>query len=124
MQGTSRLAPSWLLTYSYLRSNAPAGRCGCFSLNGGSASLALPIRSSALAIADEVTSTTVSDISTNRYDLAITAYNAGARYSPPLRAARWRPFGQMLVGVAHSDGSLIYAARRHIWRKCIWREPR
>ena len=101
--------PELALTYSYLRSNAPAGGCGCFSLNGGSASLALPIRSSALAIAGEVTSTTASGISADRYDLAITAYSAGVRYSPPLPRARWQPFGQMLVGVAHSEGSLIHA---------------
>jgi len=101
--------PELALTYSYLRSNAPPGGCGCFSLNGGSATLALPVRSSALAIAGEVTSTTASGISANRYDLAITIYSAGVRYSPPLRSARWQPFGQMLVGVAHSEGRLIHA---------------
>jgi len=101
--------PELALTYSHLRSNAPAGGCGCFSLNGGSASLALPVRSSAFAIAGDVTSATASGISANRYDLSLTVYSGGVRYAPPLRRARWQPFGQMLVGVGHSEGSLIHA---------------
>lgn len=101
--------PELAFTYSYLRSNAPAGGCGCFSLNGGSASLAMPVRGSAVAIAGDITSTTASGISANSYDLSLTVYSAGVRYAPPLRRARWQPFGQMLVGVGHSEGSLIHA---------------
>jgi len=107
--GKQQAPPELALTYSYLRSNVPADGCGCFSLNGGSATLTLPVRSSAFAIAGEVTSTTVSGISANRYDLAIIAYSAGVRYSLPMRSALWRPFGQVLVGIAHSGGSLIHA---------------
>jgi peptidoglycan-associated lipoprotein len=37
--------PELSLQYTYLRSNAPVGGCGCFSLQGGNASLAIPLHS-------------------------------------------------------------------------------
>src|SRR5450432_2462054 len=47
--------PDLALTYSYIRSNAPPAQCGCFSLNGGSATFAWPIKASAFAVAGDIT---------------------------------------------------------------------
>jgi peptidoglycan-associated lipoprotein len=96
------------LEYSYLRSNAPPGGCACFGLNGGSASFAWPIRPGAsIALAGEITAAHASSITTASYDLNLTSYTAGLRYRLNLRESPWQPFGQALLGVAHSGGSLV-----------------
>jgi hypothetical protein len=41
-----------------------------------------------------------------KYDLTLTAITAGVRYRPMLRS-KWDPFGQILIGVANANGSLV-----------------
>lgn len=90
--------------YTYLRSNAPPGGCGCINMNGGSASFAwMPGR---FGLVGDVTFDTGSNISTSHYGLTLTAFTAGARYAPRFRHSAIQPFGQVLAGVAHSSGSL------------------
>ena len=43
------------LDYSYLRSNAPVGDCGCFNLNGGSATFAWLFGRRSFALVGDVT---------------------------------------------------------------------
>jgi len=59
--------------YSYLRSNAPPGGCGCFNLNGGSVTFAWRLKPSFALVGD----------------------------------SSLHPYGQVLVGVAHSSGALV-----------------
>lgn len=95
------------LDYTYMRSNAPPGGCGCFSLNGGSATFGWQIRRSHVALVGDVTVAEAGKISSSGYGLTLSVFTAGARYRlrlghPPLHA-----FGQILAGVAHSSGSLV-----------------
>jgi peptidoglycan-associated lipoprotein len=92
--------------YSYQRSNAPPGGCGCFNLNGGSASVAWPIKSSGFALAGDVGVTQAGSITASSYSLTMSSYTAGIRYTPHLHS-RIQPFGQTLVGLAHASGSLV-----------------
>jgi len=92
--------------YSYLRANAPPAQCDCFSLNGGSISLAQPIRSGRFAFVFDTTISHGSEIGTGGYDLTLAAFTGGVRYRP-LPRARWNPFGEVLVGAAHASGSLV-----------------
>jgi hypothetical protein len=99
------------LGYTYLRSNAPPGRCGCFNLNGGSASFAWSLNRS-LALAGDVTVDRAGAISSSGLDLTLSTYTAGLRYRPRFGhtaagAARLQPFAQVLAGVAHSSGTLV-----------------
>lgn len=103
------VAPEAALTYTYAHSNAPPGGCGCFSLNGGSASLAFPIRHSALWVAGDVTLARASNISSGGYNLNLSIFTAGIRYRPVLRSGRWQPFGEVLAGPAFSSGSLMFS---------------
>jgi len=95
--------------YSYLRTNAPPAQCGCFSLNGGSISVAQPFRSGRFAFVFDATVSHGSEIGTGGYDLTLSTFTGGVRYRPRPRA-RWNPFGEVLVGVAHATGSLVDGA--------------
>jgi outer membrane immunogenic protein len=111
--GAQDAAPSQALRaelaidYSYMRSNEPPGGCTCFNLNGGSASFAWPIGSSHFALAGDVTIAHAGSISSAGDSLTLSIFTAGARYLPKMRRARVQPFGEALVGVVHSSGTLV-----------------
>jgi outer membrane immunogenic protein len=95
------------LDYSYLRSNAPPGDCGCFDLNGGSATFAWPVRPGKFALVGDITVTHTGAISGNGYSLTLSSYTAGAHYLSRFGHSPLQPFGQVLIGVAHTSGSLV-----------------
>jgi peptidoglycan-associated lipoprotein len=95
------------LSYSYVRSNAPPGGCGCFSLNGGSATFAWPVKPGSLAVAGEVTIAHAGAAASTSDSLTLSAFTAGARYLPRLGRSPLQPFGQALIGLAHSTGTLV-----------------
>ena len=96
------------LDYSYLRSNAPPGGCGCFNLNGGSATFAwAPKPAGSFALVGDITAAQAGSISSSGYGLTLSAYTVGARYRPRIGHSPLQPFGQVLVGLAHSSGSLV-----------------
>ena len=101
------LRPDLSVDYSYLHSNAPAGGCGCFSLSGGSVTLAWPLGSGHLAAVGDITAVHGGAISSGGYGLTLSSYTAGLRYQPLLNRRSLQPFGQLLLGVAHSGGSLV-----------------
>jgi outer membrane immunogenic protein len=92
--------------YSYLHSNAPPGGCGCFSLNGGNATFALPIGASRFSVVGDVTVTHSGAVTSAGDSLTLSTFMAGARYRPHFGHSRFQPFGQVLIGLAHASGSL------------------
>jgi len=105
-QVEKQLRAELALDYTYVHSNAPPGDCGCINLNGGSATFAWLMRRH-FALVGDVTVTRAAGISSDDDSLTLGAYTAGARYLPPLGHSRVQPFGQVLVGFAHSSGSLV-----------------
>ena len=99
--------PELSLQYTWLRSNAPVGQCGCFSPQGGSASFAVPLPGGHFSLAGDVTVGHAGKVSAHDYDLTLTAFTAGVRYRPGLSLGPLVPFGQVLAGGAHSSGSLV-----------------
>jgi peptidoglycan-associated lipoprotein len=99
------------LGYSYLHTNAPPGGCGCFSLNGGSASFAWPVKQGRFAFAADIYGGHAGAVLNGGYGLNLTSFTVGARYLPKLGHGEARlslqPFGEVLVGVAHASGSLV-----------------
>ena len=93
--------------YSYLHSNAPPGGCGCFNLNGGSATFAWAIKPGKWDLVGDITSAHASNISAAGYGLTLSAFTAGVRYLPRFHHSSLQPFGQVLVGIAHSSGTLV-----------------
>ena len=90
--------------YNYVRANLPAGGCGCFGLNGGSAWVAFNF-SRSLGIVGEIASQDASNISSSGADLTLTSFLAGPRYRRTV-ARRFAPFVQALLGGVHAGGSL------------------
>ena len=101
-----RHAAELALEYNYGRSNAPPAQCDCFSLNGGSLSIAQPLGSGHLAAVFDAAVVHGSAISSSKYDLTLTSITSGLRYRPFLHP-RWNPFGQILIGVANASGTLV-----------------
>jgi len=101
-----RLSPEFVVEYNYVRASAPPAQCDCFSLNGGSFSIAQPIGGGHLAGAFDVAIVHGSGISSSGYALTLFSFTSGLRYKPVLRA-RWSPFGQILIGVANASGTLV-----------------
>ena len=94
------------LDYSYLHSNAPPGCCGCFNLSGG-ASFAWPVKPGGFALAGDATIVHAGAITSTGYSLTLSAFTVGARYQPRTGHSPLHPFGQVLVGAAHSTGTLV-----------------
>jgi peptidoglycan-associated lipoprotein len=95
------------LDYSYLRSNAPPGGCGCFNLNGGSATFAwTPASGDTLAVVGDVTVAHAGSITSSGYSLTLSSFTAGGRYRLCIGHSRFQPFAQVMVGAAHTSGSL------------------
>jgi len=89
--------------YTYVRTNLVSG-CNCFGLNGGGAEVQFGL-SPRLALLGDLTVTHRGDITSNHYDLTQFSYAGGIRYFPA-SFGRLRPFGNLLVGGAHTSGSL------------------
>lgn len=90
--------------YNYVRSNAPAGSCGCFTMNGGSGWLAFNFNHS-IGIVGEIASQHASDIYGTGAGLTLTSFLAGPRYTWS-GGRRLAPFVQVLLGGAHAGGTL------------------
>jgi outer membrane immunogenic protein len=101
-----RRSPELALEYNFVHSNAPPAQCDCFSLNGGSVSIAQPLGAGHLAAAFDASVVHGSQISSGGYDLTLSSFTAGVRYRPFLHS-RWSPFGQVLIGVANASGTLV-----------------
>jgi peptidoglycan-associated lipoprotein len=95
------------LGYSYLHSNAPPGGCGCFNINGGNATFAWPLGSGQFALAGDVTIAHAGTVSSTGDSLTLGTFTAGVRYLPRLGHPSLQPFGQVLLGLAHSSGTLV-----------------
>src|ERR1700690_3054683 len=66
------------VNYTFVRSNAPAGGCGCFSMNGGGGSIAYRFFRGWSAVG-EVDAMRASGIGAGAADLTLVSYLAGAR---------------------------------------------
>jgi outer membrane immunogenic protein len=97
-------------SYNYLRTNAPPGGCGCFSMNGGSAWISYD-KFGALALVGELSVQHASNISGSGADLTLASYQAGLRYRFR-KDSRVMPFAQVLLGGSHASGS--YASGTHL----------
>jgi outer membrane immunogenic protein len=106
-QAVANTRPEIAVEYNFARSNAPAGDCGCFNLNGGSASFAWPLGAGHFSLVGDYSLTHANTISSHDYSLTLNTITGGIRYTPRFRNSHLRPFAQVLAGVAHSSGTLV-----------------
>jgi peptidoglycan-associated lipoprotein len=98
------------LDYSLLRNNAPPNGCGCFSMNGGSATAAFPLPLRGLFAVADVTAAHAGGISPKAYSLMLEAFTVGGRYRLRKGNPLLQPYGQVLVGAGHASGSITQGA--------------
>lgn len=91
------------IDYNYVRTNAPPGGCGCISMNGGDGWFAYNLTHSFAAVA-QFSVQHASNIG-GAADLTFSSYLFGPRYRRRV-TMRIVPFGQLLFGSTHADGSL------------------
>ena len=89
--------------YSYLRSNANPGQCGCFNLNGGNAEAALHLYRGFSAVADFTGESTAS-VNNGGQGLSLISFTFGPRFSFAFHR-RFAPFAQGLFGAVHGFNS-------------------
>jgi outer membrane immunogenic protein len=90
--------------YTYVRTNAPAGDCGCFSMNGANGWVGFHL-GHGVAIVGELAVQHAGNIANTGADLTLTSFLAGPRYTVHA-FGRLQPFAQVLLGGAHASGGL------------------
>jgi outer membrane immunogenic protein len=90
--------------YTYVRTNAPAGDCGCFSMNGANGWVEFHL-GHGVAIVGELAVQHAGNIANTGADLTLTSFLAGPRYTVHA-FGRLQPFAQVLLGGAHASGGL------------------
>jgi outer membrane immunogenic protein len=93
--------------YTYLHANAPPGGCGCFSMNGGSASASFGLTPS-FSLAADLGVTHAGNILNSTETLTLTTYVFGPRYTLHSHMGRVAPYGQLLLGAAHSASNFVF----------------
>jgi outer membrane immunogenic protein len=91
--------------YNFIHTNAPPSGCGCFSMNGGTATIARQFTPS-FSIVGEFNGVTNGNINASGHSLTLLTYFAGPRYRLAPAGGRFAPFAQILVGGAHASGAL------------------
>lgn len=94
--------------YSYLRSNANPGQCGCFNMNGGNVQAALHLYRGFSFVAD-LTGETAASVQNVGLGLSLVSFTAGPRFSHSFRR-RFTPFAQSLFGAVHGFDSYFPVA--------------
>jgi hypothetical protein len=78
--------------YSYARSNAAPGQCGCFNMNGGNSEVAFHAFRGLSVVAD-LTGERAATIGTSAGDgLSLVAFTIGPRFSHRFSGGRFTPF--------------------------------
>lgn len=96
--------------YNYFHANAPPGQCGCFMMNGGSASVVYNVTDRWAAVAD-LTLGHASNVAGTGQSITIFDYLFGGRYTRRNRS-RYVFYGQGLVGGAKEDVSFDFTINR------------
>lgn len=93
-----------------MHSNAPVGGCGCFWNYGGGGTFALRLRQSPFAVVGDISSAVNNSITSSKYQLTMTTFTGGVRYTPSFRLGPLHLFAQTTAGVVHASGTLSAGA--------------
>ena len=94
--------------YSFLQANAPAGLCGCFSMNQGAASFVYNAQHGIGYVAD-VSGGRANSISGSLQTISLITYLGGARYSWKLGSSRYTLYGQALLGGSTELSNYVFS---------------
>jgi outer membrane immunogenic protein len=97
--------------YNYFHANAPPGECGCFSFNGGSATIVYNIRPKWAGVADLMIGH-ANNVNNSGQNITIFNYLFGPRYTYRSKS-RFVPYGQVMLGGAKEDVNIVFAINRN-----------
>jgi outer membrane immunogenic protein len=97
--------------YNYFHANAPPGQCGCFSLNGGSATVVYNVRPAWAVVAD-LTVGHATNVDNSLQNITIFNYLFGPRYTRRT-SRRFVPYGEVLLGGAKEDVNFQFTINRN-----------
>jgi outer membrane immunogenic protein len=97
--------------YNYFHANAPPGQCGCFSLNGGNATVVYNITPRWAGVAD-LTIGHATNVDNSLQNITIFNYLFGPRYTRRTRS-RFVPYGEVLLGGAKEDVNFVFTINRN-----------
>jgi outer membrane immunogenic protein len=97
--------------YNYFHANAPPGQCGCFSLNGGSATVVYNITSKWAGVAD-LTIGHANNVDNSLQNITIFNYLFGPRYTRRM-SSRYVPYAEVLLGGAKEDVNFQFTINRN-----------
>jgi outer membrane immunogenic protein len=97
--------------YNFFHANAPPGQCGCFSMNGGSATVVYNITPKWAGVAD-LTLGHANNVDNTSQNITIFDYLFGPRYTRRT-SSRFVPYGQVLVGGAKEDVNFQFTINRN-----------
>jgi hypothetical protein len=97
--------------YNYFHANAPPGQCGCFSLNGGSGTVAVNLTPLWSGVAD-VAVAFANNVNNTQQNITIVNYLFGPRYTRRTYR-RFVPYGQILFGGAKENVNFQFAINRN-----------
>jgi peptidoglycan-associated lipoprotein len=96
--------------YNFVHANAPPGQCGCFNLNGGSATFLVNITPRWSALGD-IAVAHASQVNGTAQEIMIINYFFGPRYTYR-NHSRWVPYGEILLGGAKEDVNFQFTINR------------
>jgi outer membrane immunogenic protein len=96
--------------YNYFHANAPPGQCGCFMMNGGSATVVYNVTNKWAAIAD-LTLGHASNVDNSGQSITIFDYLFGGRYTRRT-SGRYMFYAQGLMGGAKEDVNFDFTINR------------
>src|ERR1700712_1033976 len=97
--------------YNYFRANAPPGQCGCFGLNGGSATVVLNITPAWSGLAD-IAVAFANNVGNTKQNIMTINYLFGPRYTKRT-SSRFVPYGEVLLGGAKEDVNFQFTINRN-----------
>jgi outer membrane immunogenic protein len=98
-------------SYNYFHANAPPGQCGCFSLNGGSATVVYNITPRWAGVAD-LTIGHATNVDNSLQNITIFNYLFGPRFTRRSQS-RFVPYGELLLGGAKEDVNFQFTINRN-----------
>jgi hypothetical protein len=96
------------LGYTFLRTNAPPGQCGCFGLNGGFSSLVVNTPHGISMVAD-LSAAHAANVAGTAQSITVLNYLFGPRYSLRTVSRRFTPYVQVLAGGSQEMSNYTFA---------------
>ncbi len=99
------------VNYAYVRANAPPAACGCFSMNGGGATLVINMPRG-ISLVTDLEATHANNLNGTTQSITVFDYLCGPRYSYQ-SSSRFTAYAQVLVGGSEELSNYAFVQDSH-----------